>query len=83
MMYINVRFSLSQADVCLFENLPAHSGLSSSKFTAKSCETFMWGRAHKATLKANTERNMYRPSLLTDVFSFHVDQKRAVPPKEI
>lgn len=33
----------------VFDSSPAHSGLSSSKFTAKSCETFMWGREHRAS----------------------------------
>lgn len=71
----------------VFDSSPAHSGLSSSKFTAKSCETFIWGREHKTCYhhyKPDTQHNMSSPIYrLTDAFSFHGDQRQAVPPKEI
>lgn len=63
---MNVKVSVSQevkcVCVCLFDSSPAHSGLSSSKFTAKSCETSMWGREHKAThIKPNTQHYTFSP----------------------
>lgn len=65
---------------------PAHSGLSSSKFTAKSCETFRQGRKDKAFLlpqhTTHTQHDAFSPIYrLTGVFPFHVDQKQAEPPK--
>ena len=69
----------------VFDSSPAHSGLSSSKFTAKSCDTFTRGmsggkrkkRKKRKAITGALEQPAFEPIYgLTDAFPFHVDQRR-------